>query len=446
MKTILILEDNAERIADFVSAVRKLGDDYELRVWKDAHSMCKECEAFFASAALISLDHDLNPQPGAVVDPGCGLDAAKFLADFLPICPVLVHSSNTDQAYSMQNEFRFSGWTVDRIGPLGGGWVASSWLPKAQEILRTHSNSWRVDLPADHAARVDRMLVSLDGLRIGDALGEMFAYRPAAAPDRIRSHELPSGPWFHTDDTEMAISIAAVLKSHGCLHQDALAKRFYRRWERDPERGYGRMARIQMREMLMGESWRVTSPRAFGGSGSKGNGGAMRVAPLGGYFADDPDRAAAEAQASAVVTHAHPEGVAGTVATAVAASAAWRFKQMALSQRRELLLGEVLRLTPESEVRRKLLLATHIPPETNSEVAAQTLGCGELVTAPDTVPFCVWVASWHLDDYVAALSETIKVGGDCDTNAAIVGGIVALSVGREGIPQDWLQARESIRF
>ncbi len=36
--------------------------------------------------------------------------------------------------------------------------------------------------------------------------------------------------------------------------------------------------------------------------------------------------------------------------------------------------------------------------------------------------------------------------GDCDTNAAIVGGIVALSVGREGIPADWLAAREPIQF
>jgi len=41
---------------------------------------------------------------------------------------------------------------------------------------------------------------------------------------------------------------------------------------------------------------------------------------------------------------------------------------------------------------------------------------------------------------------TISGGGDCDTNAAIVGGIVALSVGREGIPNDWLKAREPLPF
>jgi hypothetical protein len=310
MKTILILEDNDERIANFRKAVEQLGSGYELKVWRDAHSMRAECEAFFNSAALISLDHDLNAAPGTTADPGTGLDVACFLADFLPICPVLLHSSNTDRVYSMHNELRFAGWTVDRVGPLGTNWVERSWLRRVRALLVEHSNTWKVELPSDHSTRVERMLLSLDGLSIGDAFGEMFAYRPHLAPEMLRQNDLPAGPWFHTDDTEMAISIAAVLKSHGHIHQDALSKRFVRRFERDPERGYGKMTRVQLRENLAGQPWQVTSPGAFGGRGSMGNGGAMRVAPLGGYFADDLDRVVKEAKASSVVTHVHPEGVA----------------------------------------------------------------------------------------------------------------------------------------
>ena len=82
----------------------------------------------------------------------------------------------------------------------------------------------------------------------------------------------------------------AVLKSHGCIDQDALAKRFARRFERDPDRGYGKMTRIQMREIMAGAKWRETAANAFGGQGSMGNGSAMRVAPLGAYFADDLDQ------------------------------------------------------------------------------------------------------------------------------------------------------------
>lgn len=44
------------------------------------------------------------------------------------------------------------------------------------------------------------------------------------------------------------------------------------------------------------------------------------------------------------------------------------------------------------------------------------------------------------------LSKTIGADGDCDTNAAIVGGIVALSAGRERIPAEWLKEREIVIF
>ena len=91
----------------------------------------------------------------------------------------------------------------------------------------------------------------------------MLSYQAPAAAKRIAQDELPGGPWFHTDDTEMAISIVAVLKSHGHLHQDALAKRFARRFERDPERGYGKMTRIQMREIIAGAKWQSTAAKAF---------------------------------------------------------------------------------------------------------------------------------------------------------------------------------------
>ena len=446
LKTILILEDNEERIADFGKAVGQLGDEYELKVWHDAHSMRAECEAYFNSAALISLDHDLNPMLGTTDDPGTGLDVAIFLADFMPVCPVLLHSSNTDRVYSMHNELRFAGWIVDRVGPLGAGWIESSWLGRVRAILAEHPNTWKVSLPTDHATRVHCMLLSLNGLSIGDGLGEMFAYRPQNALELLKRNDLPAGPWFHTDDTEMAISIAAILKSHGRIHQDALSKRFVRRFERDPERGYGKMTRIQLRENLTGQPWQVTSPRAFGGQGSMGNGGAMRVAPLGAYFAENLDHLVKEAQASSVVTHVHPEGVAGTVAVAVAAAMAWQLRFASPAERPQKFFEGVLRMTRESEVCRKILLASQIPANMDPERVAKSLGRGDLVTAPDTVPFCIWVAAHHLDDYIEALAMTISVGGDCDTNAAIVGGIVALSVGLEGIPVDWLKAREEIRM
>jgi ADP-ribosylglycohydrolase len=175
-----------------------------------------------------------------------------------------------------------------------------------------------------------------------------------------------------------------------------------------------------------------------------GNGGAMRVAPLGAYFAGDLDHCAAAARASAEVTHTHPEGVAGTIAVALAAALAWQLKETPADERPLRFFDDILRLTPESEVRQKILLASQMPVELPIEDAVKTLGNGSLVTAPDTVPFCVWIAAHHSGDFKAALAKTISAGGDCDTNAAIVSGIVALSTGRESIPAEWFEARERI--
>jgi ADP-ribosylglycohydrolase len=202
------------------------------------------------------------------------------------------------------------------------------------------------------------------------------------------------------------------------------------------------MTRMQMNEIIRGGDWRQGAASAFGGQGSMGNGGAMRVAPLGAYFADDLARTIEEARASALVTHTHTEGVAGTIAIAIAAAMAWRLREENAPTRITKLFEAVLDFTPESKVRRGVLIASQTPAAIPVEAVAKTLGNGSLVTAPDTVPFALWCAANRLDDYVKSLALTISGGGDCDTNAAIVGGIVALSVGRGGIRDDWRKEKE----
>lgn len=444
-RTILILDNNEARIARFQAVVATLGADFELKVWKDAPSMIAECESYFSSAALICLDHDLK-QSNGTLDAGAIRSIATFLADFLPVCPVLIHASNMNGMDSIQNEFRFAKWMVDRVSSIGTDWIEQTWAQRARDLISEHANTWKANLPADHTSRVERMKLSLDGLGLGDALGEMLSYQSANAPKFLLNNDLPAGPWFHTDDTEMAISIVAVLKSHGEVNQGALAQRFARRFERDPERGYGSMTRIQMGELIAGGKWRATAANAFHGQGSMGNGGAMRVAPLGAYFADDLERCVAEARASSVVTHTHPEGVAGTIAVAVAAAMAWQLKATSANEYSRQFIDEVIRFTPESRVHQGIQQASRLPADFLVEDAARVLGNGSLVTAPDTVPFCVWLAAHYPANFKEALTQTIRVDGDCDTNAAIVGGIVALSAGREAIPTDWLRAREPIHI
>ena len=300
-------------------------------------------------------------------------------------------------------------------------------------------------LPHDHAARIDRARVALDGLSVGDALGET-CFQPEnfdAILDDPRA--TARGPWPWTDDTAMAIGIFEVLFELGQIDQNLLAKRFASRWQAAPWRGYGAGAHRLLSQVIGGIDWRIAAGGLFGG-GSYGNGSAMRIAPLAAYFAEDGFRRVAEqAELSAAVTHAHPEGIVGGIAAAVAGAYAYlnRYKRDEANSRRDL-LEAVHSYTPPGEVRNGIERAMTIDFDLSIETASGLLGNGRRISCQDTVPFCLWVASRHLDNYETAIVNTIRAGGDIDTNCAIVGGIVALAVGRQGIPTDWLADREEL--
>lgn len=270
-----------------------------------------------------------------------------------------------------------------------------------------------------------RSWASLVGTAVGDALGDQLYLRENAERRR-----LPSPPWRWTDDTEMACSVFHVLATHGHIDPDALAASFVAHY--DPDRNYGPGIDAMMRDVARGANLRELAAQAFGGTGSWGNGGAMRVAPLGAWFAGDPAEAARQAEVAARVTHTHPEGVAGAIATAVAAAAP-----------PARMFDEVLRHTPPGDVHDGLRRAVDLAGADPRDAAAE-LGAGGRISAPDTVPLALWTVARHPDDYVEAVWTVAAVAEDVDTLCAIVGGIIAGRVGEDGIPPEWRQALEPL--
>ncbi len=313
------------------------------------------------------------------------------------------------------------------------------------------------------AARLSRALDSLEGLSVGDAFGEGFfmSFELAArllekdefgeAPydfqDEfirrelidVRRTEFIAKPWKWTDDTALALEIVANLREFDTIEPNALARAFSRRYGADPRRGYGGAMHSLLPALQLGD-WNLLAPSLFGGTGSYGNGAAMRVAPLGAYFADDPDKCAQNAALSSRVTHSHPEGIAGGIAVAMAACFAARSRQ---SGEEIDLMGEVLPFVPASETKTRLEQAARMENATGEQVA-DSLGAGHEVAAYDTAPFCLWCAAQSLEYFDEALWETVSGLGDRDTTCAIVGGIVAARTGAQGIPLEWRQNREAL--
>jgi ADP-ribosylglycohydrolase len=289
--------------------------------------------------------------------------------------------------------------------------------------------------------RLARARLALDGLSVGDGLGAFFEMTTAAhLSPFVAERRPPKGTWRYTDDTNMALSIYAVLRAHQAIDQDALAASFAEHFDRT--RGYGPGVRALVARIGQGVHWRAASESLYQG-GSFGNGGAMRVAPVGTYFADDLAAVVQHARLSSEVTHSHPEGVAGAIAIAVAAAVAWQTRDRADLTATDF-IAQVLPHIPPGEVRDGCAQAQKLPPGASTHDAANVLGNGSRVTAQDTVPFALWSAATHRRSYEEAIWQTLSVGGDTDTTCAIAGGIVVMAIGRDGIPTGWLNQREPL--
>ncbi|HEV2813971.1 MAG TPA: ADP-ribosylglycohydrolase family protein, partial [Solirubrobacteraceae bacterium] len=169
----------------------------------------------------------------------------------------------------------------------------------------------------------DTVAGALLGLFCGDALGMPYETQPPdAIPERLEMEDARLGRGTYTDDTQMAIALAeSLLRCDGVDEADlaaTIAAAFA------PDRGYGPGTTTVVRLWGEGVPAGEAALRLFDGEGSAGNGAAMRVAPVGLYFARDPERCVEEARRQARLTHAHPLGIDGAAAQAAAVAAAVR--------------------------------------------------------------------------------------------------------------------------
>jgi hypothetical protein len=131
---ILILEDDDDRVRRLIATAHAIAPGVPVRVWRSAHAMIEDLQGTLEHARLISLDHDLNRsanEPG----PGCGYDVAGLMAELIPCCPVIIHTSNGERGTWMEWELSRGGWTYERVYPFGDDWIETRWRAAARARL-----------------------------------------------------------------------------------------------------------------------------------------------------------------------------------------------------------------------------------------------------------------------------------------------------------------------
>jgi ADP-ribosylglycohydrolase len=227
------------------------------------------------------------------------------------------------------------------------------------------------------------------GAIAGDVIGSVYEYSP---------HKSTDFPLFipeshFTDDSVLTLAVAeALLDQFRYLDFiQSYAKRY-------PDSGFG----LHFVKWLFSNSSEPYN--------SFGNGSAMRVSAVGWAF-DTLAETLHEAEASAAVTHNHPEGIKGAQAVALAIFLARNGSSK-----------EAIRIEITSRFGYDLSSTLdQIRPSYHFDESCQ-----------GTVPPAI-IAFLESDDFEDAIRKAVSLGGDADTLAAITGSIAEAFYG--GVPE-----------
>ncbi len=240
-------------------------------------------------------------------------------------------------------------------------------------------------------------LSRLMGAICGDIVGSVYEFDPVKHKD----FDLFSSLSTFTDDTVMTLAVAKSLvevDAHNDVvaFKEALVRNMHDLGKRYPDVGYGNHFNLWL---LLGK----TEPY-----NSCGNGSAMRVSAVG-WYAQSLEEAERLAKASAEVTHNHPDGIAGAVATAGAIYLA--------------------RTGADKDTIRKYVAKFYDLNFTLDEIRPtyDFEPCNDR-TVPQSV-----VAFLESESYEDAIRNTVSLGGDADTMGAITG---AIAEAYYGIPEE----------
>lgn len=284
----------------------------------------------------------------------------------------------------------------------------------------------------------DRWRGAMLGTALGDAVGAPFEGQVRVAASQVHAWIEDDAPLTWTDDTAMTIGLAhSLIDRGGHIDPQHLGDRFAADFRAEPWRGYGAGPPAIFAAAARGTPYLEAAADMFGGTGSYGNGAAMRAVPAAIVAAGDLDEVAEIARAQARVTHAHPLGQDGAalLATAVAVLASPHDTAPAIA------LGRLAERLHTPQMRRALASAVALGDDPDPAEIASTVGSG--IAAVEAVPAAVAAFLGAAGSAEAVLTLAVTVGGDTDTIAAMATAMAGAHLGASALPQALLDRLES---
>lgn len=266
------------------------------------------------------------------------------------------------------------------------------------------------------------------GLACGNLLGlpNEFLRRPPPEPVRDIDPAELDRPW--DDDLAQAVVLAEALLRPGGFDVLDLGARLGH-LARTNGRGMGHQTRRVIELYVVGLLPLAAARHVWESSGraAAGNGGVMRVAPVGLRHHDEPALLLRVAEAATAATHCDPRCThsAAAVAAGVAALLHGRSARAAAL--------ECLQALPETDPE-FLRVVDALPGLRLDDLPIRTGGIGYTLT-------CAAVGLWAAEQE-GSLEETLlavtNAAGDADTNGAVAGALLGARHGIGALPERWL--------
>lgn len=287
-----------------------------------------------------------------------------------------------------------------------------------------------------------KFIGALVGTGVGDAVGAGFEGLAPFDIQTIIAVINEREVFRYTDDTHMMIGVAESLIAKKGFDGEHMASVFARNYAAEPWRGYGPGPPFIFRMLRLGEPWDKVGDKVYHG-GSYGNGSAMRVAPVGVLYHDDPVSLREVAYKSSQITHSHELGKEGaalqasSVALAVGMCPGTVFDLEEFLSRLDSSVRHPVYKGRLAKVKRLLGV---------SEPAALVSELGHGVEAFNSVPTAIYCFVSYPKSFRDAVLFAVSLGGDTDTIAAMTGAISGAYLGIEGIPEEWYSKLENREY
>ncbi len=298
----------------------------------------------------------------------------------------------------------------------------------------------------------DAALGCLLGALVGDAAGATLEFLDydLSATDVDRAMTMPGGGDLQvargqiTDDGELTLCLAQALSSSVTFSLETVAKSYAKWVESCPfDMGFttscslGCYSQRKWQAIFQQQGYAGVMSRAASELclGSKANGSLMRITPLGiwGYSLADEELADCAMQDSRL-SHPNLSCCYGVACYVIAIASLLRQpgdRETAFLRAKSWLESQKTKVQSSQEQ------------DSHQEVTGWLQDAENNINIPyyphiGFIKIAFTHAFRHLllgSDYVSAIRETLTGGGDTDTNACIVGGLVGAAVGAEAIPE-----------